>query len=153
MPSDSLIISYCQLLFIYLFSSWLLAGALPQILLVISAGHIKTIAKCNNHIKHCIVLYSNESPHMCALWSRLPFFWHCKLHASAVFFFLQLISDIVDVICSKDGPKLSAEALSQSAVSHEFYCEKAWQNIIPTLKLWHTELSGLQVSQQPSKHP
>lgn len=52
----------------------------------------------------------------------------------------------MDVICSKDGPKLSAEALSQSAVSHEFHCEKAWQNIIPTLKLWLTELSGLQVS-------
>ena len=50
------------------------------------------------------------------------------------------------MICSKDGPKLSAEVLSQSAVSHKFHCEKAWQNIVPTLGLWLTELSGLRVS-------
>ena len=51
----------------------------------------------------------------------------------------------MDVISSKGGPKLSADVLSHSATSHEFHCEKAWQNIIPTLKLWLTELSGLQV--------
>ncbi len=34
-----------------------LAGAFPQILLTISAGRIETIAKCDDHIKHCIVLY------------------------------------------------------------------------------------------------
>ncbi|XP_020609772.1 centrosomal protein of 70 kDa-like isoform X2 [Orbicella faveolata] len=56
----------------------------------------------------------------------------------------KLIRDIMDVISSKDGPKLSADVLSHSAISHEFHCEKAWQNIIPTLKLWLTELSGLQ---------
>ena len=33
-----------------------LADAFPQILLVISAGRIETIAKCNDHIKHCIVV-------------------------------------------------------------------------------------------------
>ncbi|KAJ7381314.1 gamma-tubulin binding [Desmophyllum pertusum] len=56
----------------------------------------------------------------------------------------KLIRDIMDMICSKDGPKLSAEVLSQSAVSHKFHCEKAWQNIVPTLGLWLTELSGLR---------
>lgn len=56
----------------------------------------------------------------------------------------KLIRDIMDVISSKGGPKLSADVLSHSATSHEFHCEKAWQNIIPTLKLWLTELSGLQ---------
>jgi len=55
----------------------------------------------------------------------------------------------MDVITSKDGPKLSADFLSHSAISHEFHCEKAWQNIIPTLELWLTELSGLQVSGNP----
>ena len=59
---------------------------------------------------------------------------------------LKLITDIMDAITSKDGPKLSTDVLSHSAISHEFHCEKAWQNIIPTLKLWLTELSGLQVS-------
>ena len=52
----------------------------------------------------------------------------------------------MDVVTSKDGPKLSADVLSHSAISHEFHCEKAWQNIIPILKLWLTELSGLKVS-------
>lgn len=52
----------------------------------------------------------------------------------------------MDVITSKGGPELSADVLSHSATSHEFHCEKAWQNIIPTLELWLTELSGLQVS-------
>ena len=52
----------------------------------------------------------------------------------------------MDMITSKDSPKLSADVLSHSTTSHEFHCEKAWQNIIPTLKLWLTELSGLQVS-------
>lgn len=52
----------------------------------------------------------------------------------------------MDVITSKDAPTLSTEPLSQSATSHESHCEKAWQHIIPTLRLWLTQLRGLQVS-------
>ena len=42
---------------LFLWLTFKLAGAFPQILLVISAGRIETIATCKNHIKHCILLY------------------------------------------------------------------------------------------------
>ena len=48
----------CSLSLFFSFFVWhtcKLAGAFPQILLVISAGRIATVAKCNDHIKHCIV--------------------------------------------------------------------------------------------------
>ena len=54
--------------FSFSFFLWLtckLAGAFPQILLVISAGRIETIAKCKNPIDivlYCIVLYCIETP-------------------------------------------------------------------------------------------
>ena len=48
---------------------------------------------------------------------------------------------------SEDAPELPADVLADSAVAHELHCERAWQNVIPTLKLWLRELSGLKVGQ------
>lgn len=56
----------------------------------------------------------------------------------------KIMQDIVDVINSKDTPKLSDELLPQNSVVHESHCEKAWQYIVPTLNLWFTQLTGLQ---------
>ena len=52
---------YYRCKIIFSLSLCYVAGAFPQILLVISAGRTETVAKCNDHIKHCIILY-------CILW-------------------------------------------------------------------------------------
>ena len=52
----------------------------------------------------------------------------------------------MDVVNSEDSPKLSDNILSQSAVSHEIHCERAWQNIVPVLRMWLKELTGLKGS-------
>ncbi|XP_073235827.1 centrosomal protein of 70 kDa-like isoform X1 [Porites lutea] len=56
----------------------------------------------------------------------------------------KLIRNIMELLSSKDCPSamLSEDILSQS--SHEFHCERAWQNIVPVLRKWLNELTGLK---------
>lgn len=54
----------------------------------------------------------------------------------------RLIKDIIDVVNSEDAPRLTTEVLSEN--THEFHCEMAWLNIVPVLRMWLRELSGLK---------
>lgn len=56
----------------------------------------------------------------------------------------KLIRNIMELLSSKDCPSamLSEDIFSQS--SHEFHCERAWQNIVPVLRKWLNELTGLK---------
>ena len=46
----------------------------------------------------------------------------------------------------QDVPKPPEDVMSQSVDTHDVYCERAWQNIVPILRYWLTELRALKVS-------
>ncbi|XP_044178701.1 centrosomal protein of 70 kDa-like isoform X4 [Acropora millepora] len=56
--------------------------------------------------------------------------------------YLKLIKDVMDVVFSEDSPRFADEVMSQS--EHEVHCERAWRNLLPELRMWLRELSGLK---------
>lgn len=54
----------------------------------------------------------------------------------------KLIKDVMDVVFSEDSPRFADEVMSQS--EHEVHCERAWRNLLPELRMWLRELSGLK---------
>ncbi|XP_032233635.2 centrosomal protein of 70 kDa [Nematostella vectensis] len=64
----------------------------------------------------------------------------------------KLISDILSLTQEKGALVVSAEDMSQSVDSHALYCQRAWQNILPTLRLWHKELKHMKDLQTAVDH-
>ena len=50
----------------------------------------------------------------------------------------------MDVVFSEESPRFADEVMSQS--EHELHCERAWRNLLPELRMWLRELSGLKGS-------
>ena len=68
-----------------------------------------------------------------------------KLKISDCNNFIQLIRDVLSLTEEQGAPRPSEDVMSQSVDTHDVYCERAWQNIMPTLRLWLMELRGLKV--------
>ena len=67
-----------------------------------------------------------------------------RFNHTILFFLYQLIKDVMDVVFSEDSPRFADEVMSQS--EHEVHCERAWRNLLPELRMWLRELSGLKGS-------
>ncbi|KAK3734814.1 hypothetical protein QZH41_009693, partial [Actinostola sp. cb2023] len=56
----------------------------------------------------------------------------------------QLVTDTLALIHDKGTPKVPSDHLHQSVDTHAVFCQRAWQHILPTLRLWAKELRSLK---------